>query len=230
MDTITSLCMASDKSSVESSLKKYLKSTFFIDSSHPLLQKKAQELLQDIDPNDQIQIAVKLFYYVRDEIKYVVKYAPQYYNRKNTKATATLKRGYGYCIQKATLMAALARIAGIPTRIHFVDMKNHLTPQSYIDRVGSNLFVYHAYPELYLNGKWIEANVAFDKDLCDRKNFPIVHFDGIKPGLFAKQDDTGQPFVEYIKDHGTYADVPYWKILWAWKKEYKFSWFKMVKK
>ena len=212
------------------SSEKFLKSTYFINSSHPSVHKKAQEILQNIDPQDFIQKAVKLFCFVRDEIKYVVKFSPSYYSRKNTKASATLTRGYGYCIQKATLMAALARIAGIPTRIHFVDMKNHLTPQSYIDKVGSNLFVFHAYPELFLEGKWIEANVAFDKDLCERKNFPIVNFDGKKPGLFAKQDATGKPFVEYIKDHGTFADVPYWKIMWAWKKEYKFRLLKGFKK
>ncbi|WP_371804761.1 transglutaminase family protein [Candidatus Lokiarchaeum ossiferum] len=210
--------------------KKFLKPTYFINSNHDLVHQKAQELLQGIDPHDFVQIAVKLFYFVRDEIKYVVKFSPSYYSRKNTRASSTLARGYGYCIQKATLMASLTRIAGIPTRLHFVDMKNHLTPQSYIDKVGSNLFVYHAYPELFLNGKWVEANVAFDKELCERKNFPIVNFDGIKPGLFAKQDDSGKPFVEYIKDHGTFADVPYWKIMWAWKQEYKFKILKGFKK
>ena len=187
------------------------------------LQNKVKLLLNDIDEQDDIQKAIKLFYFVRDEIKYVVKFSFKYYSRKNTKASVTLNRGYGYCIQKATLLAAMARIAGIPSRLHFIDMINHLTPQSYIDKIGSNLFIYHAYPELYLNEKWVEANVAFDKQLCERKNFPVVDFDGINPGLFAKQDATGRPFIEYLKDHGTFNDIPYWKILWAWKKEYKFN-------
>ncbi len=203
----------------------YLKKTYFIDISDLTVQNKVKSLLKDVNEQDEladIKKAIKLFYFVRDEIKYVVKFSKKYYSRKNTKASVTLNRGYGYCIQKATLLATMARIAGIPSRLHFVDMKNHLTPQSYIDRIGSNLFIYHAYPELFLNGKWVEANVAFDKQLCERKNFPVVDFDGIKPGLFAKQDATGRPFIEYLKDHGTFKDVPYWKIIWAWKKVYNF--------
>ena len=102
----------------------YLKKTFFMDISNLTLQIKVKSLLKDVNEQDElsdIKKAIKLFYFVRDEIKYVVKFSRKYYSRKNTKASVTLNRGYGYCIQKATLLASMARIAGIPSHLHFVE-------------------------------------------------------------------------------------------------------------
>ena len=50
-----------------------------------------------------------------------------------------------------------------------------------------------------------------------------MEFDGIKPGLFAHQDSTGKPFIDYIKDHGTFPDVPYSRIILAWMMGYGFK-------
>jgi transglutaminase-like putative cysteine protease len=187
-----------------------------MDYSRPMVTKKARELIDGIPPENKIQKAIKLFYYVRDQIKYVVTFDHEYYKRKNLKASATLERGYGFCIQKAVLLAALARAVGIPSRLHFNDIINHMTSEKYREYVGSDRFIYHGYTELFLNDKWVEANVAFDKELCARKNWPIVNFDGVRPGLFAHQDDTGKAFIDYIKDHGTFANVPYPRIFFGW--------------
>jgi hypothetical protein len=205
-----------------SALDVYLRPTKFLDFLHPALQEKTDLLLTGIDPADQIAKAIKLFYFVRDEIKYVVKYEWRYYSKKNSKASATLTRGYGYCIQKSALLAAMARYAGIPARLHFVDIVNYLTSQKYIDKIGSNIFVFHGFVDLYLDGKWVEANVAFDKDLCEKKGYPIGEFDGRTPCLFSHFDAKGKKFVEYLKDRGTFADVPFRKILWTWLIEYGF--------
>jgi hypothetical protein len=53
-----------------------------------------------------------------------------------------------------------------------------------------------------------------------RKNFPWVDFDGVKHGLFASTTEDGEPFVEYIKDHGVYNDAPHQEIMETWAKEY----------
>ncbi len=196
--------------------RKYMKSTYCINYLEPIILEKARELLKDIPDENDIEKGVKLFYFVRDQIKYVVKYDNEYYSRENLKASATLKRGYGFCIQKAVLLAALARASGIPSRLHFNDIVNHMTSKKYMEYVGNDKFLYHGYTELYLNGKWVEANVAFDKELCIKKNWPVVEFDGIKPGLFAHHDETGKPFIDYIKDHGTYDRVPYSRIVLTW--------------
>src|SRR3990167_7232802 len=42
-------------------------------------------------------------------------------------ASACLARGSGFCVAKAALLAAAARASGIPARVGFADVRNHLT-------------------------------------------------------------------------------------------------------
>ncbi|MFX1573524.1 MAG: transglutaminase family protein [Promethearchaeota archaeon] len=200
--------------------EEFLKQTFFMDYEHPSIQEKAKELTEGIPEEDDISKAIQLFYFVRDQIKYSVKNARESYNKENWKSSITLKRGFGFCIPKAILLASLARAVGIPSRLHYVDIVNHMTSERLKKDMGSNLFIFHGFVELFLNGKWVEANCAFDKELCLRKNFPWVDFDGIKDGLFASTNKDGKPFVEYIKDRGVYNDAPHQKIMETWAIEY----------
>lgn len=200
--------------------KIYLHSTYFVDMQSPLIIAKAHELTHEIPPHDSIQKAIKVFYYVRDSLPYWVGSPKELMDRANLRASAVLTKQKGYCIQKSSLFVALLRALQIPARFHFVDIINYLTPQNYIDRIGRNLMIYHGYGEVWLNGKWIEANVAFDKALCERKHYPISEFDGIHPALFAHTNADGDKFVDYIKDHGTFADIPYRKIIGTWLLEY----------
>lgn len=201
-------------------LKKYLTPTYYIDFQAPNIQAKALELTQNIPPHDTVQKAIRVFYYVRDEIPYWVGSPKGLMNRANLRASAVLQNQKGYCIQKSALFVALLRALQIPARLHFVDIVNYLTPQSYIDRIGSNLMIYHGYGEAWLNGKWIEANVAFDKALCERKSYPMSEFDGVHPALFAHTDAKGDKFVDYLKDRGSFADIPYYRILGTWLIQY----------
>jgi transglutaminase superfamily protein len=203
--------------------KKYLKSSFFIDSDNTGIKSKALEVIGAEEGQLPMQKAIKLFYFVRDEIKYVVKMTIQNYNPHNTKASSTLKRGYGYCIQKAILLAAMLRSVEIPAKLHFVDIRNHKTPEEFIKMSGSNLFIYHSYPEIYLNDNWVAGNAAFDKYLSAEKGYPLVEFDGQHPALFAKVDSNGQKFIEYEKDHGKFAKVPYLRIIFTWIRKYNMK-------
>ena len=142
------------------------------------------------------------------------------FNKEEWKPSLTLEKGYAFCIPKAILLASLARAVGIPSKLHFVDIVNHMTSERLKQNMGSNIFIFHGFVELFLNGKWVEANCAFDKELCMRKNFPWVDFDGVKDGLFASTTDDGEPFVEYIKDRGVYNDAPHQEIMETWAKEY----------
>lgn len=207
---------------------KYLRASYFCDYIDPQIARKVQELTEGIPADDPGRQAVSLFYFVRDQIKYVAYGDRDYLSRKNMKASATLQRGHGYCIQKAVLLAALARAKGIPARVHFVDIMNYLTPQRFIEMMGRDLFIYHGFAELWLNGKWIEANVAFDKELCLKKGYPIGEFDGKTPCLFSHNDAKGHKFVEYIKDRKSWAEVPYYRILltWLWEYGVKGAWNK----
>ena len=203
-----------------SKFEETLKPTFFMDYQHPLIQEKAKELIEGIPEDDDIGKAIKLFYFVRDQIRYSVRNARESYNKENWKSSLTLETGFAFCIPKAILLASLARAVGIPSRLHFVDIVNHMTSERLKNNMGSNLFIFHGFVELFLDDRWVEANCAFDKELCLRKNFPAVNFDGKRDGLFAATTNDGKPFVEYIKDRGVYNDAPHQEVMQTWAAEY----------
>ena len=195
----------------------YLLSTPIIDSEHASIVAYAKEAVKDagLDP---IAKAVKLYYAVRDVIwydPYLPFYRPEHYRASNV-----LKHGRAFCVGKATLLCALGRACGIPSRVGFADVRNHLATRQLIEFLGSDLFVYHGYTELFLNGRWCKATPAFNIQLCKRHKVIPLEFDGYRDSIFQSYNAENRLFMEYVADHGTYADVPVDKIVAAWKKEY----------
>jgi len=188
----------------------YLQPTEFFDFNKKLVSRKAFEITKDLKTDKEK--AITLFYWVRDDIKYnAFSYYPKV--KANLKASVTMRRKYGFCMSKSTLLSTLARAIGIPARIHMVDIINHKISQRLVELMGTKAFHCHAYSELYLNGKWVKAAPIFDKKTCFKGGFfPMVEFDGENDALFAPYDTEGNMFVEYIGDWGTYADVPLKKI------------------
>ncbi|RLB12352.1 MAG: transglutaminase family protein [Deltaproteobacteria bacterium] len=183
----------------------YLKPTMFIESDAPAIRETAHFLATG--KNDVAEKARSLFYFVRDEIRYNV-HLPKLSVQAN-KATEVLKRGEGYCVQKAVLLAALARALGIPARLRFADILNHRLPEHLLEmRKGSNLFAYHGYNELYIDGRWIKVSAIFNLDICKKHGFVPVEFDGRLDAILPEKDRYGRPHIEYIKDRGPYNDLP----------------------
>ena len=98
-------------------LKEFLKPTRSCDFNNPLVKNKALEIVQDTD--DDLEKAVKIFYWVRDEIKFGV-------SSTDAKASSTLKRGFGDCGNKASLHIAFLRCVGIPARMDISIIKTEL--------------------------------------------------------------------------------------------------------
>ena len=191
-------------------MEKYLASTYTIDCAEPSIKNKAAELTKG--QQSDIDKAKAVFYFVRDHIKYnpYGGIAPL----EEYKASATLKRGEGYCVQKAVLLAALARAASIPARLGFVDVRNHLLPREILDGLrGDNVMKYHGYALLYLNGKWVKATPSFDIALCREHNFMPVEFDGTQDAIFHRCNQEGKLHMEYVNNHGIYDEVPWEEIL-----------------
>jgi hypothetical protein len=197
-------------------LEKYLKPTFTIDSNSRPIRAKADELTRN--QNDVASKAKSLFYFVRDQIKYIM--YPQISREEYFKASKTLQKGEGYCVQKAVLLTTLARAADIPARLGFVDIVNHLLPQKHLALQGTNLFIYHGFTELHLNGKWIKATPAFDFDMCNENQIIPIEFDGENDTLFHPVNQEGKPHIEYTKFHGSYDDLPYTEIINACREVY----------
>jgi transglutaminase-like putative cysteine protease len=189
---------------------RYLKPTEVIDCDTSSIIEKAQSLTKG--QREEIGKAKSLFYFVRDEIKYNP-YLPNDLLEYH-KASATLKRGEGYCIQKAILLTALARAVGIPARLGFAAIRNYLMTEKLREmKRGNNLFVCHGYCELYLGGRWVKATPTFDLGMCQEHGFIPVEFDGKSDATFPRYDREGRWHIEYVRDHGQYDDLPADKIL-----------------
>jgi transglutaminase-like putative cysteine protease len=194
----------------------YLTPTSIIDSDHKSVRDYAIETIgRSTDPVD---VATKLYLAVRDGIRYDP-YSP-FYLPEHYRASYVLKRGRSFCVPKASLLCALGRACGIPSRVGLADVRNHLTTKQLIDFMGSDLFVCHGFVELYLEGKWVKATPAFNSELCGRHHVPPLEFSGREDSLFQPYNLQNQKFMEYVAFRGVYPDVPVDQIVEAWKKEY----------
>jgi len=199
------------------SLERYLAPTATIDSSHPRVVEFVRRSLAEVG-DDSIERAVALYYAVRDGIWYDP-YLP-FYRPEHYRASRVLALGRAFCVGKATLLCAAARLCRIPARVGFADVRNHLATKELLEFLGSNVFAFHGYTELYLNGKWVKATPAFNVELCRKHRVAPLEFNGCEDSVFHPFNDENRRFMEYIADHGTYADIPVKKIMAAWESEY----------
>jgi len=197
-------------------MERYLKPTATIDSDHPSIKEKAHNIIRD--KQEITDKAKSLFYWVRDEIKYNPFLAIEF--SENFRASRTLEKRQGFCIEKATVLAAFARAVGIPARLHFADIRNHLISDKLLKVMKTNLFSYHGYTELYINGKWIKATPAFDLKMCHKNRIIPVEFDAQNDAILHSHNLDGKLHIEYIEDHGYREDVPVDEILARWEKDY----------
>lgn len=197
-------------------MRKYLTATAVIDCDHPSIQSFALEIAGNIaNPIDR---AVKLFLGVRDGIRYDP-YTP-FYLAEHYRASNVLKRGRGFCVPKASLLCAAGRASGIPTRVGFATVRNHLATRQLLDFLGTDLFVYHGFVEFYLEEKWVKATPAFNAELCRRHGVPPLEFDGRHDALFHAYNEENQRFMEYIEDLGIYDDIPVDAIIRGFERVY----------
>lgn len=192
----------------------YLTSTHYIESRAPAIVELADEL----KGKTTTASAIACFDWVRDNIRYDPYTAldpPEMY-----RATKILERRRGYCVQKAVLLASLTRALAIPARLGFADVRNHKSPPKMLAAMGTNLFVFHGYVELELDGRWVKATPAFDGDTSERAGVLPVELDGTGDAMFQPVDPEGHPFIEYIRDRGSYADLPLEEILQAIDETY----------
>lgn len=198
------------------SIEDYLKPTATIDSDDELVREQAQALTRGA--GDSAVRAKNLFYWVRDKIKYHPLVPIEMF--EHYLASQTLKRGEGFCVEKAAVLAALARAAGIPARLHFADIRNYLVSPSILEVMETNLFSYHGYTELYVEEKWVKATPAFDLKVCCEHRIIPVEFDGRHDALFQRHNLDGNLHIEYVEDHGDRIDVPVDEIVVAWMQHY----------
>jgi transglutaminase-like putative cysteine protease len=190
----------------------------FVDSDHPAIVAFARA---HADEEDTRLRAVALYYAVRDEIRYDPYRIDL--SEDGLKASRSLTLGYGFCITKAALLAAVARAAGIPARLGFADVKNHLTSARLRATMQTDVFVFHGYTEMFLDGRWVKATPAFNRSLCEKAGILPLEFDGQKDSVFHPFDASGRRHMEYVRTRGSFSDVPRAEILAAFAEVYPAS-------
>ncbi|OPZ73889.1 MAG: Transglutaminase-like superfamily protein [Firmicutes bacterium ADurb.Bin456] len=181
----------------------YLKPGFYVDTS-PKVLEFARKHGKGNTPGEK---AVSLFFAVRDGFRYDpynVVFTPDEF-----KASVRITKDSGFCIHKAIILAAVLRAAGIPSRLAFADVKNHLNTRRLRDLVQTDVFYYHGITELYLDGRWLKVTPAFNIELCEKFGVRPLDFDGTADCIFHQYDIKGNKHMEYLKFRGSYADFPY---------------------
>jgi len=189
----------------------------FVDSEHPDVVVFAKEATAGATTDKEK--AVALFYAVRDGIRYdpyTMCEDPDTY-----RASTVLRTGVSYCIPKSVLLAAAARAVGIPARLGYADVRNHLNSEKLRQRMGgSDLFVWHGYTELFIDGRWVKVSSAFNIELCERFGLKPLEFDGEHDALLHPFTADGRAHMEYVAQRGSFDDVPLEEILAEFRSTY----------
>lgn len=196
--------------------EQFLEPTFYFDFDTPAVKKFAEDAVKGSVTN--AEKAVRLFYAVRDGIRYDPYHL--FVGREEFKASAILQSQSAYCVPKAIVLVAAARAAGIPAAIGFADVRNHLNTEKLRAAMGTDIFHYHGYTVLFVDGQWRRVTLAFNIELCKKFGVLPLEFDGTADALFHPYDSAGRQHMEYIKYHGHFTDFPYERIMKSFAEFY----------
>ncbi|MBK6266128.1 transglutaminase domain-containing protein [Marivirga sp. S37H4] len=183
----------------------YLKPAEFIDSDHPAIQKFVSEQTDHLNTvNEKIEA---LYYAVRDGFRYDPYRLD--FSKEAMKASNLVSRNYGYCVEKSCLFTATARAIGVPARMGFANVRNHIGTAKLEEVLQTNVLVFHGYAEIYLNGHWLKTTPVFNKELCTLLHVAPLEFNGKEHAIFQQFDKKGGQFMEYLHDYGHFPDIPY---------------------
>jgi transglutaminase-like putative cysteine protease len=189
----------------------------FVEVDHPDVVAFAEEATAGA--NTDREKAVALFYAVRDKIRYdpyLMTDDPEMY-----RASAVVKAKVGYCINKSVLLAAAARAVGIPARLGFADVRNHLNTEKLRERLGgTDLFLWHGYTEFLLDGRWVKVTSAFNIELCERFGVLPLEFDGEHHAMLHPYTADGRDHMEYVRERGSFDELPFDVIMTDFKATY----------
>lgn len=177
--------------------------TALIDSDHPAVIDFARSNARGAHDRER---AVALFLAVRDGFRY----DPYRIDLsvEGMRASTVLSTGYGWCVPKGALLAAACRALGIPARVGYADVRNHLSTERMRRNMQTDLFIWHGYTDIWLDGAWVKATPAFNLSLCERFGLHALDFDGRSDSIYHPFDKAGNRHMEYVHQRGAFDDMP----------------------
>ncbi|HVE55234.1 MAG TPA: transglutaminase family protein [Pyrinomonadaceae bacterium] len=186
-------------------MNEYLQPTEFLDFDQKSVRDFAET--NTVGAKTEKEKAVALYRAVRDGFQY----NPYLLDLRRTGLTASdlLTRNHGYCVEKAVLLAASARAVGVPSRLSFYIVRNHIATGKLEKALKKDYLVFHGAAEMFLEGRWLKTTPAFNAGLCKYLGVEPLEFDGRADSIFQEYDRQGNVFMEYLHDYGAFSDLPY---------------------
>ena len=177
--------------------------TALIDSDHPDVIAFAREHAQGDDDRER---PVALYLAVRDRFRY----DPYRIDLsvQGMRASSVIAQGSGWCVPKAALMAAVCRAVGLHARLGYADVRNHLSTERLRQTMQTDVFIWHGYADIWLDGQWVKATPAFNIELCERFGLLPLDFDGRHDSIYHPFDKAGNRHMEYVNQRGAFDDMP----------------------
>lgn len=183
-------------------MKEYLCETPFLDFQHVSFDA----FTVGIDPNlPDKEKAIALYFLVRDAFLY----DPYHLDltHEGLKASNVLSKKRSWCVEKSSVLAACLRKFGIPSRLGYAIVTNHIGVEKLTHYLRREEIVFHGFVDVFLNGQWVKCTPAFDQRICRVSGVTPLDWDGEKDSLF-QEFDQGKKFMEYKHFYGTFNDVP----------------------
>ncbi len=180
-----------------------LAATPLIDSDHPAVLTFARAHGAGIDDRER---AVALYHAVRDGFRYDMYRIDM--SPAGMKASSVLALGHGWCVTKAALLAASCRAIGVPARLGYADVRNHLSTERMRQTLKTDLFIWHGYTDIWLDGAWRKATPAFNNSLCERFGLQPLEWNGVDDSIYHAYDRAGNRHMEYVHQRGSFDDMP----------------------
>ena len=182
----------------------YLVPTAYFDYEHPLIQEMVAPFRTLPSERER---AVALYLRVRDGWRY----NPYRISlrREDYRASVIAAKPDAHCVDKSILYIAGLRALGMASRLHLGTVVNHIAVERLTERFGTNELSPHGMVNVLLNGAWRKASPAFNRELCEKCQVDPLDFDGLTDSVFQQYSRTGNRFMEYTEDFGTFADVPF---------------------
>lgn len=184
-------------------MEEYLQETAFLNFNHPAFDQFCTTI--ELKGMNQQEIAVQLYTLVRDAFLY----DPYHLDLTESGLTASnvLLKKRAWCVEKSSVLAALARKHNIPSRLGYSIVTNHIGVERLTSYLKREEIVFHGYVELYLNEKWVKCTPAFDQRICKLTKVAVLDWDGETDSMFQAFEGDNK-FMEYLHFYGEFADVP----------------------
>ncbi len=137
---------------------RYFTDTPFNDSKKDEVLDLAEKLAKGV--NEPRELAVNIWNWVVDNLKLC--YEPP------KSAVETIEEKEGNCFNRTNLQVILYRLNKIPARFTYTlcyrDYPKIFVPPDLVDQLPVNAFIHNTI-EIYIDGKWIEADPFFDRPM-----------------------------------------------------------------